>query len=357
MPKIRMGVIGLGVIAEHIHIPGIKKSPDAELVAVCDADREILDKKGQGFGIPESRRFTSYLDLLDCPDVDAVSICTANDTHLPIVLEAARRKKPVALEKPVALDYGEALRMQETVRQNRLPNMVCFSYRFKAAARYARHIIRSGCLGKIYHVYGQYLQSWAMNEDLPLIWRFRKAACGSGALGDLGSHMIDLVRFLVGDFHKVITHAGTFITKRKDAVTGLEASVDVDDYCHFMAQLCGGIAGTFEITRYAYGRGNYQKVEVYGSKGALVYGLEDEDTLETCIGDVYSRSKDFHRITVPDNFKADQMQSFFDIVNGKADGLAASIDDGAEAQRIMDGILESFNTEKWVRFGPEGGSR
>lgn len=353
MAVIRMGIVGLGVIAENIHIPGIINSPDAELVAVCDSDKEILERKGQLYGIPEDRRFLNYLDLLSCPDVDAISICTPNDSHFSIAMEALRHRKPILLEKPITLNYEEASQLENILRENMLPNMVCFSYRFKAAARYARYIIRSGWLGEIFHVYGQYLQSWAMNEELPLVWRFKKELCGSGALGDLGSHMIDLIRFLLGDFDKVIAHTGTFIPKRKDVVTGKTAEVDVDDYCHFMAQIGGKIAGTFEISRYAYGRGNYQRVEVYGTKGALVYNLEDEDTLEVCIGDVDKETKAFHKVKIPEQFKVNQMQAFFDMVNAKSDGLAATISDGAYAQKIIDGILKSAGTGRWINFMQE----
>jgi len=351
MSKIRMGIIGLGGIS-RAHIEGILNSPDGELVAICDIREEILREKGEEYGIPESHRFTNYIELLQCSDVDAVSICTPNKSHYQITKDVIKYGKPFVLEKPVTLSYQQALELKDLANRNKIPNMIAFSYRFKAAARYAKWIIEQGYLGRIFHIYVQYFQSWAIDENQPLVWRFLKEYSGSGALGDLGSHMIDLARFLVGEFEKVCGHAGTFIKKRKKINSDEYGEVDVDDYCHFMAELEGGIIGNFCITRNAYGRGNYQRVEVYGSKGGLVYKLDEKgnqvDTIEVCIGDLYGQVRDYHEIPVPPRFKADQMQSFFDIVNGKGDGLAATIDDGCINQYILDCILESVKLGKWI---------
>lgn len=348
MSKLRMGVIGTGGISAT-HIRGIYESPDAELTAVCDIDPHTLQQKGDLYQIPVSHRFRSHPELLHCPEVDAVSICTPNDSHYQITLDAIELSKPFALEKPVTLNIEEAGLLQQAAEAKKIPNMVCFSYRFKAAARYARWLIKQGSLGRIYHVYGQYLQSWA-DSDLPLVWRFEKCRSGSGALGDLGVHMIDLVRFLVGEFTKVSGMTGTFVTSRKLCNAEGYGAVDVDDYCHFLAELEGGIGASFSISRYAYGRGNYQRLEVYGSQGAVIYGLEDQDTLLVCLGDVYKEAKTFTEVPVPSRFKADQMQSFFDIINGKGDGLAATIADGSASQKVADAIIKSFAEERLIKL-------
>jgi predicted dehydrogenase len=351
MKKIRMGVIGLGGIS-NVHIEGILSSPDAELVALCDIDKSVLKQKAEKYGITESHCFLKHMDLLECPDVDAVSICTPNSSHFDIAADVIRHKKPLALEKPITLNLEEASKLKEMAEEAGVHNMICFSYRFKAAARYARWLIANGHLGKIHHVYAQYLQSWGKSESLPLIWRFVEDISGSGAHGDLGSHMLDLTRFLVGDFVKVCAQAGTFITKRKKLDSEEYGTVDVDDYCNYMAELEGGIPATFNITRYAYGRGNYQRIEIYGSKGGLVYTLDEKgdgvDTIELCLGEPYEQAKDYHQLPVPNHFKANQMQSFFDIIQGKGDGLAATLEDGYINQELLDSIIESFKEEKWV---------
>lgn len=347
MKKIRMGVIGLGSISRN-HIEGIRRSPDAELIAVCDLKSDVLKTKGEALGISEDHRFGSYSDLLMCEDVDAVSICTQNDAHLEITLNAIKQKKPFILEKPVTLNYNQALTLKKLANENNIKNMIAFSYRYKPAVRFARWIIKQGHLGRIYHINVSYLQGWGISDQMPLVWRFKKDKSGSGALGDLGSHMIDLTRFLVGDFEEVCSQAGTFIKERKNIITGENEDVDVDDYCNFMALLERDVAAVFAITRNAYGRGNYQRIEVYGSKGGLVYNLDNEDSIQVCIGDVYNSSKEYKQIRVPDEYKADQMQSFFDIINGKADGLSADIDDGYRNQYILDKIIESFDKKSWV---------
>lgn len=351
MKKIRMGVIGVGGISGS-HIDGILHSPDAELVAICDINEEVLAKKGDYYKIPETHRFNNHIDLLECPDVDAVSICVPNNCHLEIASNAIKYRKAFALEKPITLNFEEASKLKELADAANLPHMVCFSYRFKSAVRYARHLIQSGQLGRIYHVYAQYLQGWAINDDAPLVWRFSKKISGSGALGDLGSHALDLVAFLTGDYVKVCGHAGTFTTSRKKLNSEETGTVDVDDFCHYMAEIEGGIAATFNITRNAFHRGNYQRVEVYGDKGGLVYMLDEKndgaDTIEVRFTDTNGDVKGYQPVPVPEEFKANQMQSFFDVINGKGDGLAATIEDGYKNQLLLDAIIESFENEKWV---------
>ena len=316
MKKIRMGVIGLAGIGKN-HIAGIQGSKDAELVALCDINRDTLQKSGIQYEIPEAMLFDNHEEMILCPEIDAISICTPNNTHFPIAMDAIEHEKPFALEKPTALDTEEVRLLKEAADKCGIRHMITFSYRYKTAARFARRLVADGHLGEIRHVYGQYFQGWALNPELPLIWRFNKAITGSGALGDLGSHLLDLIRFIVGDITKVSSQTGTFIETRKHPQSGLPVKVDVDDYCNVMATLSNGASATLAITRHAMGRGNYQRFEVYGTKGGLVYNLEDSDTLDICLGTISGNAKDYHRIALPDNCKSDQMQAFFDILDDK----------------------------------------
>jgi predicted dehydrogenase len=352
MSKIRMGVIGVGVIST-VHIMGIHKSKDAELVAICDINPEVLKTKGGLYEITESHRFLNHEDLLKCEDVDAVSICTPNNVHFPIARDAIKYRKSYLLEKPITLSYEDAMELKRLTKEANLPHMISFSYRYKSAARYARWLVTNGYLGNIYHIYAQYLQSWGNSDKTPRVWRFVKDITGSGALGDLGSHMLDLTRFLTGrEIQKVVAHADTYTHQRKIPESEEIGEVDVDDFCHFLAELEGGVSGVFNITRYGFGRGNYQRVEIYGSKGGLVYKLDENgrgnDVIELCIGDTYGETMDYHETNIPKQFSADQMQSFFDIINGKADGLSATIEDGCVNQLMLDSIVESFENGKWV---------
>ena len=352
MRKLKIGVIGLGCIANAVHLPQILSSKDLELVAICDIDKDVLAQMKEKYDINEEYCFTDYHDLINCNDVDVVDICTPNDCHYEIALECVNSKKPYSLEKPITLTYNQAKDLEEKSLKNNVPNMICFSYRFKSAARYARDLIQSGKLGEIYHVNMQYFQAWGLEHyKTPLVWRFVKERTGSGALGDLGSHALDLVRFLTGkEYTKIIGQADTFIKNRKMIDDDKLGVVDVDDYCNYMANM-GNISTTFQITRFAYGRGNYQRLEVDGSKGSLVYKLDeqpDKDELEICIGDVYDNTNNFCNVNIPDKYKCTQMQSFADIVNGKSDGYSANISDGAINQYLLDAILKSIENNNWI---------
>ena len=355
MSIVKIGTVGLGTIAEAVHLPGIERSKDLLLTAICDIDQEKLKKIGDKYGIDEAFRFTDYQDFIQCKEVEAVDICTPNDCHFRIAMEAASAGKPYALEKPVTLNAKEADRLAEHTKKMGVKNMVCFSYRFKEAARYGKNIIERGLLGELYHVDMQYFQSWGLPDaNTPLVWRFIKERTGSGALGDLGCHALDLVRFVTGkDYVKVVSHADTFIKERKLLNGDGMGISDVDDYCNYLAQMEDGISASFQITRFGFGRGNYQRMEVYGSKGALIYKLDEtpgKDELEICIGPVAGETHQFSKVLVPDYFRADQMQSFADILNGCGDGLAATIEDGQSNQHAVDAIVKSFEEERWIKL-------
>jgi predicted dehydrogenase len=347
-----MGVIGLAGIA-NFHIQGILESEQAELWAISDVNEATLRMKADQYNIPVSRYYTNYLDMLKYSGIDAVSICTPNFNHFEIALAAIEHNIPFAVEKPVALNTEEAEILYRKAQESHLPNMVCFSYRYKSAVRYAKSLIAQGSLGKITHVYAQYLQGWAIDDQIPLIWRFQKSLSGSGALGDLGSHMLDLTRFLVSDIKKIFSHAGTLIKERTIIDSQEIGQVDVDDFCHWMAQLEGNISATSAISRFAYGRGNYQRIEIYGTKGSLIYNLEEEDTLEVCLPLEDGNSHGFQKVAIPESFKSNQMQAFFDIVNGQGDGLSATMLDGLINQRCLDAIIRSSNEGVWVLLNQE----
>ncbi|MDR0399907.1 MAG: Gfo/Idh/MocA family oxidoreductase [Treponema sp.] len=353
MPRIKIGVIGLGGIAGGVHLPGIEKCKDFELTALCDIDREKLDRMGDRYGIGESSRFTDYQDLISSPLVEAVDICTPNDCHFSMAMAAVKAGKHYAVEKPAAMNAGEAEALARHTREAGVKNMVCFSYRFKTAVRYARHLVQSGALGELYHVYMQYLQGWG-NPDLgvPLVWRFIKARAGSGALGDLGCHALDLARFVTGrEYTKVVGDADTYVKSRPLPGSSRTGPSDVDDYCHYLARMEGGISAVFEITRFGFGRGNFQRLEIYGRKGALVYKLDEKpgmDELELCVGQPLGQLNTFAKVPVPPFYAADQTQCFADLIRGKGDGLAAGIEDGLLNQKILDAVVESFEQGRWV---------
>lgn len=350
--RIRMGIIGLGLIFNR-HYNGIKGSKDAELVAICDNNEKALEEKRVLLNLPKENVFTDYEAMFDSGLIDAVSICTPNNLHVPIALAAIKRNIPFAMEKPVGVNDAEVEKLMEVVEKSGLKNMVCFTYRFKAAARYIRHMVESGALGKIYHVYTEYIQDYNLRPDsFPTFWRFDKSVAGGGVVYDLGCHVMDLVTFMTGlEYNELSAVIENVIDSRPDPVTGEMREVNTDDFCHMMVKFDSGATGTFNISKCCIGRKNYQRIQIYGSKGAAIYLLKDknlEDAVEVCVGKPYTQSYNFTQIDIPAEFYAEQMQSFFDILNGREDGLSADMADGLRAQRLMTKIVESSASKAWV---------
>lgn len=349
---IRVGMVGTGMIFDR-HCRGIKASPDAEVTAICDVSREALKKKTMLNGIPESNTFTDYTEMMDSGLVDAIVICTPNDSHVPIALEAIKRGLPFAMEKPVGLNVEEVRMLNDKVRETKIKNTVLFTYRFKASARYAKHIVDSGVIGKIYHVNTEYYQDYDLRPfSLPTFWRFQKGVAGGGVVFDLGSHVMDLVTFITGlDYESICATAENLINTRPDPITGELREVNTDDYCHMMARFTSGASGVFAISKCCMGRKNYQRIQIYGSKGVIVYTLTDknlEDTIEVCIGEPYVDSYDYTKLDIPKEYFAEQMQAFIDVINDCGDGLTANMEDGLRAQELIEKVYESSDTHSWV---------
>ncbi len=344
---LRVGIIGLGGIANGVHIPGLLGCNEAKITAICDIVPDKLKAVGEKLGIDEAHRFADYHDLINCEDVDAVTIATPNNVHVDMALAALAAGKPFDCEKPLGLTAEDTQRLVDALKEKTVPHMINFSYRFIPAARYARDIIQSGKLGKIFHVYAQYFQGWG-NSDCPRVWRFSHEISGTGTLADLGVHMLDLVRFMTGDDYSCVTaDNGTFVYERKDPNGDGMLPVDVDDYSHYLARSKSGIGEVFEITRFAHARGNYQRVEVYGEKGGLVYSLDNGVPLEICYKGI---DNGYHQVEVPAEYNVAQMQTFVDIALGRERRGGADVDDAHYAQIMLDAIYESGESGKRITF-------
>ena len=351
MRKIVHGILGLGKVARD-HIDGIAPLPGIEVGALCTRNKETLRRWGDALSVPENRRFTDAGDLFACGEVDSVSICTPNFLHGGHVRMAIAAGKPFAVEKPLSLSAAEAKELCALERARPLPHMVCFSYRFMPAARYARFLIREGLLGEVRHVYAAYRQGWGNNETMPLTWRFRRETSGYGALGDLGSHLIDLIRFLVGDFREVCADGGTFLKERPLEDGSGRGAVTVDDFTQFLARLEGGVPAMVSATRFAYGWRNLQRVEVYGSRGGLVYRQDLEEgrlqsRLEISIGEADFRANCYHEVKAPMEFRCTEMEAFERLLRGDPSGQAATLEDGLQAELVMAAAARSTKTRRW----------
>lgn len=352
--KLRIGVIGVGGIATGVHIPGINMSPDLELAALCDIDEDNLKLKAERFGIPANKCYTCYKELLADPDVDIVSIATPNNRHMEIAMAAVEAGKPFAVEKPAGVNVEEVARVEAAAREKGVKNMMCFSYRFKPAMRYAKHIIESGELGSIRQVYIQYFMGgYRYNKPLfPWRWRSSLEEAGAGVIADLGVHIYDMVRFLVGDITEVCADSGILNGMRmKDGVPTMS---ETDDFANIFGRVEGDIPISLVTGSHATGRFNHQRVEVYGERGGLVYKLDNDDMvqggwdrLELCIGEADCASHAFHDVEIPVQFKLNQMQGFADICLDKADGWSGTLSDGLVAQKVLDAAIDSYKTRQW----------
>jgi len=254
---------------------------------------------------------TDWQALLRRDDVDLVDICTPGDTHAEIAIAALAAGKHVLCEKPLANTVAEARAMAEAAelaRARGIRSMVGFTYRRVPAIALARQLVHEGRVGEVRHVRAQYLQDWLVDPESPLTWRLDKARAGSGALGDIGAHIIDLTQFITGErITGVSATTETFIEERPlpGAVHGLSAEVGtgrgqvtVDDAAIFLARLTGGALATFEATRFATGRKNSIRLEINGSRGSIAFDFEDMNVLHVHDAESPARESGFTRVVV-----------------------------------------------------------
>lgn len=246
---------------------------------VCGRDAEQVKEAARRYGWQEYA--TSWEAVVARNDIDVVDICTPGDTHLPIALAAAENKKVVFCEKPLANTVAEAEQMLAAVERNGVIHMLCHNYRRVPAVTLARQLIDAGNLGEIFHYRGTYLQDWLVDSNFPRVWRLEKAKAGSGALGDIASHSIDLSRYLVGEIIEVAGLLKTFIAERPlEPCSETLAPVDVDDAALSLVKFESGAVGTIEASRFATGRKNHNRFEINGSRGSLAFDLERMNELQ-----------------------------------------------------------------------------
>jgi predicted dehydrogenase len=254
---------------------------------VCGRDAKAVAEFAQRWGWEGST--ADWRDAVTRKDVDLVDISTPGYTHHDIAVAAAEAGKHIWCEKPLTFTVAEAKSMLAAAEKAGVKHMVNFNYRRVPAVALAKKMIDDGAIGQIRHARFTYLQDWLVDPTFPMNWRMRADAAGSGAHGDLGAHSIDLARYLVGEIGEVVGMKKTFITERPAEGTshGLTAvagegteEVTVDDASLFLAKFTGGAIGSFEATRMAPGRKNYNRFELNGSKGTLVWCFEDLNYLD-----------------------------------------------------------------------------
>ena len=260
--------------------PDLEHRPNLKCLCARDAGKADAFAGVWGYESVE----TDWKKVIERDDIDLVDICSPNDSHLEIAVAAAKAGKMVACEKPIAMNATEAEEMTAAVEEAGVANMVWFNYRRVPAISLARQVVEEGRIGKPYHYRATYLQDWTIAEDVPqggaALWRLDVDVAGSGVTGDLLAHSIDTAMWLNGPITRVVADTETFVKERMHQETGEVQPVGIDDACMFLARFANGSMGTFESTRYARGRKNYNTFELNGADGSVKFDLEDPQYLD-----------------------------------------------------------------------------
>ncbi|KAB1198742.1 MULTISPECIES: Gfo/Idh/MocA family protein [Haloferax] len=272
------------------------EAPDVERTVIIGRDEDALADAAERFGFESTA--TDWRDVID--DVDVFYNLGPNHLHAEPSIAALEAGKHVFCEKPLAPTLDEAEAMRDAARDADGVAGCAFNYRFVPAIQYAKGLIEDGELGEIHHVRGRYLQDWLVDPEAPWAWRMDKDLAGSGALGDLGAHTVDLARFLVGevagDIERVSGHLQTFVDERPVPDTDEYKPVTVDDAYTAQAEFENGAVGSFEASRFANGHKNDHTIEIHGSEGSLKFSLERLNELEVKTGD----SRGYETVLVTD---------------------------------------------------------
>jgi predicted dehydrogenase len=341
---------------------------DPVMKVICGRDAEATQAAARKYGWQEAA--TDWREVVARPDIDIVDICTPGDTHHEIAIAAAEAGKTVFCEKPLANTVAEAEAMLAAVTNHGVVNMVCHNYRRVPAIVLAKKLIEAGEIGEIRHCRATYLQDWIVDPAFPLVWRLRKERAGSGALGDIASHSVDLARYLVGEITETAAMLETFIRERplpdNPAKTG---EVTVDDASAALVRFDNGAIGTIEATRMAPGRRNYNRFEINGSRGSVAFNLERMNELELYLESDAAGSRGFRTIMATDpshpyvdawwppghiiGYEHTFTHTVFDLLEAVADCVSPSPDfeDGVRNQRVLEAMERASAERTWVTVG------
>ena len=365
---IHVGIVGAAFMGRahsnaYVDVAHYFDVPQPVMQTVCDLNSVSADALAKQYGWFNTE--TSWEKLVADDEIELVDICTSNKTHKPIAVAAAKNGKHIICEKPIAMTADEAKAMYEAAEEADVRHMTAFNYRRVPAILLAKKMIDEGKLGKIYHFNAVYYQDWLVDPNFPFVWRHDVREGGSGAHGDMNAHTVDLARFLIGEVEAVTAAQETFIKERKKA-DGSMGKVTVDDALYFMAKFRDGALGNFMATRFATGRKNYLRLEIFGSEGSLVFNLERLNEL-----DYFSRHDDadaqgFRNIVVTEGshpylnkwwppghiigWEHTFIHEIGDLLTAidKGTGVKADFYDGYRCQQILDAAWESSLNKKWI---------
>jgi predicted dehydrogenase len=375
--ELRIGMIGYGFMGKA-HTNAYKKVNNffelpyrPVLQCLCARDAAKAQKFADTWGYRHV--VTDWKQLVARNDIDAVDICTPNNTHAEIAIAAAKAGKMILCEKPLAMDVAEGEKMVKAVEKAGVANIVWYNYRRLPAVTLAKQLIDEGKLGRIFHFRAQFLQDWTISSDLPQggagLWRLDAKAAGSGVTGDLLAHCIDTSIWLNGAITRVTARTETFIKKRKHALTGKVESVTIDDACMFLCDYSNGSLGNFESTRYARGHKAKYFFEINGEHASIAWDLHDLHRLQYFDHRDESKLRGWRSIHVSDGdhpymkhwwvpglqigYEHGFVHQVADFISSLGTNKPAgpTFKDALDTQKVCDAVLKSAKTGRWEKTG------
>lgn len=378
--KLRIGMIGYGFMA-RTHTNGYRKVgnffPELNyqpvLKAVCGRTKEKVEAFAGQWGYESTE--TDWKKIIERDDIDAVDICTPNNTHAEIAIAAAEAGKIILCEKPLARDVKEGEKMVKAIEKAGVKNTVWYNYRRVPAVTLAKKIVDSGKLGKIFHYRANFLQDWTISPELPqggeALWRMDKSVAGSGVTGDLLAHCIDTAMWLNGGIKDVSAVAETFIKERMHQETSKVEKVEIDDACIFHCHFENGSLGLFESTRYARGHKALYTFEINGEHASIRWDLHDLNRLEFFDHSDDSEVRGWRSIHVTDGdqpymdkwwvpglsigYEHTFIHQVADFLESLETGKVChpTFKDAQETQKVCEAVLDSASSKKWKDTGVE----
>jgi predicted dehydrogenase len=384
MKKLNVGLIGAGFMGKahslaYMAMPMFFWPAPAIPVrkTIVDVSDSIAAEAAQRFGFEKST--SDWRSVVEDPEIDIIDIATPNHLHAEIAIAAAAAGKHIISEKPLARSGDEAKTMYDAVKNAGIVHMVAFNYRRTPAVALAKKYIDEGAIGDILNFRGTYLQDWSADPDGPLSWRFQKSIAGSGSLGDIGTHVVDMARFLCGEITQVNTQLKTWVKTRPLQAGGVDklgastkdstaprGEVDVDDEVLSLLEFQNGAIGSLEATRNAHGRNNFLTFEIHGTIGSIYFNYERRDELQVAFANDQADRKGFRTVyTGPAHpygeglwpipalgigYGETKIIETYDFVKAIMEGgeVSPNFKDGYQINLIADAMAASAQSRSWT---------
>jgi predicted dehydrogenase len=384
MKQLNVALIGAGFMGKahslaYVAMPMFFHPAPAYPVrkTIVDISDSVAADAAIRFGFEKSSG--DWHSVINDPEIDIIDIATPNHLHAEIAIAAAAAGKHIISEKPLARSGAEAKTMYDAVKNAGIVHMVAFNYRRTPAVALAKKYIEEGAIGEILNFRGTYLQDWSADPDGPLSWRFQKAIAGSGSLGDIGTHVVDMARYLCGEITQVNTQLKTWITSRpvqsgnvdklgtgaKDS-SAPRAEVEVDDEVLSLLEFENGAIGSLEATRNAHGRNNFLTFEIHGSLGSIYFNYERRDELQVAFAKDQGDRKGFRTVysgpahpygdglwPIPAlgiGYGETKIIEAYDFIRAIVEGgeVSPNFKDGYQINLIADAMADSAAKREWV---------